>query len=98
MVPSAEDGDRPLPAQLPRGHWRSEVTEPGLAPALVQPISEAQWNQKVGEWLPTEKDRAFVQSLMKPCLERGKTASWIAPPPKGVDNQPIDFEYVKLGA
>jgi len=62
------------------------------------PITEAQWNAKVGEWLPTEKDRAFVQSLMKPCLERGKTASWIAPPPKGINNLPIDYEYVKLGA
>ena len=62
------------------------------------PISEAQWNARVAEWLPTEKDRAFVQSLMKPCLERGKTASWIAPPPKGINNLPIDYEYVKLGA
>jgi benzoyl-CoA 2,3-dioxygenase component B len=62
------------------------------------PISEAQWNQKVGEWLPSEKDRAFVQSLMKLCVEPGKTASWIAPPPKGINNLPIDYEYVKLGA
>jgi benzoyl-CoA 2,3-epoxidase subunit B len=45
-----------------------------------------------------EKARAFVQSLMKPCLERGKTAGWITPPPKGINNLPIDYEYVKLGA
>jgi len=62
------------------------------------PISEAQWNAKVGEWLPTEKDRAFIQSLMKPCLEPGKTASWIAAPAKGINNQAPDYEYVKLGA
>jgi benzoyl-CoA 2,3-dioxygenase component B len=62
------------------------------------PIGETQWNARVSEWLPTEKDRAFVQSLMQPCLVPGKTASWIAPPPKGINNLPIDYEYVKLGA
>ena len=61
------------------------------------PISEAQWNQKVAEWLPSEKDRAFVQSLMKLCVEPGKTASWIAPPPKGINNLPIDYEYIRFG-
>jgi hypothetical protein len=23
--------------------------------------------------------------------------SWIAPPPKGIDDKPLDYEYVKLG-
>ncbi len=59
-------------------------------------IDEATWNRKAIEWLPSAADRAKVQSLMKPCRERGKFASWIAPPPKGINDQPIDFEYVKL--
>jgi len=59
-------------------------------------IDEATWNRKVGEWLPTEADRAYVQSLMVSCTERGKIAGWIAPPPKGIDGKPFDWEYVRL--
>ncbi len=60
-----------------------------------QPISREQFEAKRQEWLPTDEDRAYVQSLMKPCYEPGRFASWIAPPKKGVQGQPIDFEYVK---
>jgi benzoyl-CoA 2,3-dioxygenase component B len=60
------------------------------------PISEEQWNASVADWLPTQEDREYVKSLMKPCHEQGKFASWIAPPPRGINSQPIDFEYVKL--
>jgi benzoyl-CoA 2,3-epoxidase subunit B len=60
------------------------------------PIDEATWQRRVGEWLPTDAERAYVKSLMKPVHEPGKMASWIAPPPKGVDGKPHDFEYVKL--
>ncbi len=35
-------------------------------------------------------------SLMAPCWERGKFASWIAPPKVGIDNKGGDFEYVKI--
>ena len=59
-------------------------------------IDEATWQERQGEWLPTEEDRAYVQSLMKPCTEPGKMASWIAPPPKGINNNPVDYEYVRL--
>ena len=33
---------------------------------------------------------------MQKVTEPGKFASWIAPPPKGINSQPIDFEYVHL--
>ena len=46
-------------------------------------------------WLPTPEDRAYVRSVMVPVYEPGKFAPWIAPPDKGVNNSPIDFEYVK---
>ena len=36
-----------------------------------------------GEWLPTEVDKTHVRSLMRPVYERGKIASWIAPPRNG---------------
>ena len=59
-------------------------------------ITDAQWDQKVGDWLPTPEDRAYVESLMKPVTEPGKFANYIAPPSRGINRQPIDFEYVKF--
>ena len=60
-----------------------------------QMIGEAEYKAHEGEWLPTAEDRLFVKSLMHPVTERGKVANWIAPPPKGINGMPIDFEYVK---
>lgn len=59
-------------------------------------ISQADWDAKAHDWLPTTDDAAFITSLMVPCFEPGKFASWIAPPKVGIDNKPGDFEYVKL--
>ena len=59
-------------------------------------VSKEAWEARRDEWLPTKEDGAFIQSLMKPCYEPGKYASWIAPPKVGIDNKPGDFEYVKL--
>ena len=58
-------------------------------------VNDMEWAAKVGEWLPTADDRSYVASLMKPVLEPGKFAGWIAPPPVGINRQAIDFEYVK---
>ena len=59
-------------------------------------LDEATWNARHAEWLPSDEDKAYVKSLMKPCYEPGKFAGWIAPPAKGIDGQPVEFEYVKL--
>jgi benzoyl-CoA 2,3-dioxygenase component B len=59
------------------------------------PISEAEWNQKRSEWLPTDEDQAFVRSLMHPVTEPGKMASWIGPPRQGIKGKPLNFEYVR---
>jgi benzoyl-CoA 2,3-dioxygenase component B len=59
-------------------------------------VSEAEWNAHRGEWLPTREDEAFVASLMRPVVEPGKMAGWIAPPPRGINGNPVDFEYVRL--
>jgi benzoyl-CoA 2,3-dioxygenase component B len=58
-------------------------------------LSEAEWHAHRAEWLPTEGDEVYVQSLMQPVVERGKFAGWIAPPARGVNGQPVDFEYVR---
>lgn len=59
-------------------------------------ITQAEWDKLHAGWLPTEADKTYVQSLMHQVIEPGKMANWIAPPNKGVKNEPIEFEYVKL--
>ena len=55
------------------------------------------WRRREGEWLPTEADRAYVRSLMPSAVtEPGRFANWIAPPSRGIDHRPVDFEYVRL--
>lgn len=61
-----------------------------------QIISETEWQANARQWLPTEEDRAYVASLMGRVVEPGKMANWIAPPPIGINRQPIDFEYVRF--
>ena len=59
-------------------------------------VSPGEWAASVADWLPTDEDRAFVISLMKPVTEPGKFAGWIAPPARGINNQPVDFDYVRF--
>ena len=59
-------------------------------------VSDAEWNARQSEWLPTAEDRAYVASLMGRVVEPGKFANWIAPPVMGINRQPVDFEYVRF--
>ncbi len=54
------------------------------------------WAALKDEWLPNGDDIAFIHSLMKPCHRAGEYASWIAPPRMGINQQPVDYEYVKI--
>ena len=60
-------------------------------------LSDTEWNARVGEWLPSAEDRAYVTSLMGRVIEPGKFANWIAAPVMGINRQPVDFEYVRFG-
>lgn len=73
----------------------------GFAGQRISPdgrmLSEAEWAANESKWLPTDEDRAYVTSLMGPAvIEPGKYANWIAPPTRGINNQPGDFEYVRF--
>jgi benzoyl-CoA 2,3-dioxygenase component B len=60
-------------------------------------LSEADWKANESKWLPTDEDRAYVTSLMGPAVvQPGKFAHWIAPPARGINGQPADFEYVRF--
>ncbi|HLZ69082.1 MAG TPA: benzoyl-CoA 2,3-epoxidase subunit BoxB [Dehalococcoidia bacterium] len=59
-------------------------------------IGQAKWELQRDEWLPTAADQAYVRSIMRPVYEPGKVAAWIAPPAKGINGKPLDFEYVRI--
>ena len=46
--------------------------------------------------LPSPSDTEYLLSIMdKPIYEPGKFANYIAPPRRGINHQPVDFEYVR---
>ena len=59
-------------------------------------VSEADWTHQHLHWLPSETDRAFVASLMGRVTEPGRFANWIALPARGINNQPVEFQYVRF--
>jgi len=73
------------------GMWANVPTDPAGAP-----ITQEAFAAGASSWIPTPEDQAFVASLMKPVLEPGKVASWIAPPERGINNLPADYEYVRV--
>jgi benzoyl-CoA 2,3-epoxidase subunit B len=61
-----------------------------------KPLGEEEWQRRKSDWLPTGKDSEYLLSIMAtPVYERGKFANYIAPPRRGVNQQPVDFEYVR---
>jgi benzoyl-CoA 2,3-epoxidase subunit B len=59
-------------------------------------LTADEWQRERGRYLPTDVDKAHVKSLMHPVYERGKIASWIAPPRNGINGKPFDYDYVHL--
>jgi benzoyl-CoA 2,3-dioxygenase component B len=59
-------------------------------------VGRDQWNAGVHEWLPTEADREFVESLMVGVTEPGAMAGWVSAPSAGIHAKPPDYEYVRL--
>ena len=55
-----------------------EFAGPRISPA-GEVLTEDEWTAKSDDWLPNDDDMQFISSLMKPCHEPGKYASWIAP-------------------
>src|SRR4051794_36594294 len=59
-------------------------------------LDDDAWASRVVGWLPNDDDRRDVASLMVPEYEYGEFASWIAPPKTGINDQPVEFDYVHL--
>jgi benzoyl-CoA 2,3-dioxygenase component B len=88
----------PFKLKVPHKAFHRNIGQ--LAGAKIDPegkvVSDAEWNAKVNQWLPSDEDRAYVGSLMGRVVEPGKFANWIAPPVMGINRQPVDFEYVRF--
>ena len=59
-------------------------------------LSASEWVAHKDAWIPSKADGDFIESLMRPCWDRGQFAPWIAAPKIGIDSKPGDFEYVKI--
>jgi benzoyl-CoA 2,3-epoxidase subunit B len=59
-------------------------------------IGREEYERRLQDWIPSERDRAFVHTLMQRVIEPGKMAAWIAPPERGINNLPVDYQYVHL--
>lgn len=83
---------------LPHVAFNREIGE--FAELSVSPegevISPAEFEASRDRWLPTAGDRDYIESIMQPHYQPGVFAPWIAPPTRGIDHKPTDFEYVKL--
>jgi len=78
-----------LPAQRFRrnvGLWAGASVDTDGNPCSAGVIARA---------LPSQGDRAYARALMVGVDVPGKFANWIAPPDRGINNNPLEFEYVR---
>jgi benzoyl-CoA 2,3-dioxygenase component B len=62
-------------------------------------LPDDQWERRRHEWLPSSADREYLLSIMAtPVYEAGKFANYIAPPIRGINRMPINYEYVRTEA
>ena len=60
-------------------------------------LDDAQWADASGRLAALDRGpRRRSPTLMVPEYEYGKFAGWIAPPQTGINDQPVEFDYVHL--
>jgi benzoyl-CoA 2,3-dioxygenase component B len=59
-------------------------------------VDRSQWELGRTGWLPTPVDRDHVASVMRPVLQPGRMAGWLAAPANGIHGRPAEFAYVRL--
>jgi benzoyl-CoA 2,3-dioxygenase component B len=87
-----------LRLSLPSSRFRRQIGPWAGVPADThgRVIAREEYERRLEDWIPNERDRAFVHSLMQRVIEPGKIAGWIAPPERGINNLAADHEYVRL--
>jgi benzoyl-CoA 2,3-dioxygenase component B len=93
-----EEAGRPERLRLPSEGFNRRVG--AFSGHCVSPdgvvLSQAEWDAQVEQWLPTQADRDAVATLMVAHYEPGDFAGWIAAPKAGINDQPVEFDYVHL--
>jgi len=87
-----------LRLSLPSSRFRRAIGPWAGQPVDTQGklIAREEYERRLEDWIPNERDRAYVHSLMQRVIEPGKMASWIAPPERGINNLPVNYDYVHL--
>ncbi|MCH2278331.1 MAG: benzoyl-CoA 2,3-epoxidase subunit BoxB [Vicinamibacterales bacterium] len=63
------------------------------------PVSAKEWERCKNDWLPAQADKDYLKSIMvEPVYKPGVFANYIAPPRRGINRMPIDYEYVRTEA
>jgi benzoyl-CoA 2,3-dioxygenase component B len=83
---------------LPSPHFRRSIGSWVNIPVTPEGkmVTREEFDKHLPDWVPSEADKAFVRSLMQRVAEPGKMAGWVAPPERGINNLPVEYEYVKL--
>jgi benzoyl-CoA 2,3-dioxygenase component B len=59
-------------------------------------LTNEEWERRKYEWLPSPEDKAYLHSIQAtPVYKPGQFANYIAPPTRGINRLPLDFEYVR---
>ena len=62
-------------------------------------VSAKEWERCKNDWLPAQADKDYLKSIMvEPVYKPGVFANYIAPPRRGINRMPIDYEYVRTEA
>ncbi|HET6374316.1 MAG TPA: benzoyl-CoA 2,3-epoxidase subunit BoxB [Candidatus Polarisedimenticolia bacterium] len=59
-------------------------------------VTPAEAQRLKTEHVPSQADYDYVRSCMIKVHDRGRFANWIAPPHQGINNMPVEFEYVRF--
>jgi benzoyl-CoA 2,3-epoxidase subunit B len=59
-------------------------------------LTSAEWDRQAAGWLPSDDDRAGVAGLMHGHYEPGEFAGWISPPSVGINELPVEYDYVRF--
>ena len=73
------------------GAWVNQPVDP-----QGKVLAREEYDRRLHDWIPSEDDRSFVRSLMQKVVVPGKMAGWVAAPDRGINNLPVDYEYVRL--
>jgi benzoyl-CoA 2,3-epoxidase subunit B len=83
--------------KLPSSRFRRAIGAWANVPTDLEGrlISREEFARRLPEWIPSPDDKAFVKSLMLRVGQPGQMAAWIAPPDRGINNLPVEYEYVR---